>query len=177
MAKPKQDLMTLAVEHGEEHILDLTTGQLSRQLLGPLRRMRRVAKRRVTTNRLMDILVAADLRYGFNADDSEDLWVELYGTRVVVMLNQDRRFVRFVRAETLQPFVPDQEINAVLNHLNSEYDVAKFRSWDAGLVCAEYAMSYEHGLSPQEMIEMLKGFAETVQQAFDSEPLASMLAS
>lgn len=171
--KPAQQFMTLAIENGVEHILDLRTGDQLRVLPAPLRAMRRLAEWSVNRERVEGVLRAASIP--FARDDDGDTIATLYGEDVLVLINPERTLVRFVKVLEVKPSVPDEELNAALRQLNNGYDVVRFRCFIDGFVCADYMMSYANGLSPQQLVEMLQGFTSTAQQAFRSEEVAAML--
>ena len=75
----------------------------------------------------------------------------------------------------VKPFVPEEALNTVLRNLSNSYDVARFRSFRDGFACADYSMTYEFGLSPQQLVEMPKGFTWTVKEAFRGEGCAGLL--
>ena len=94
---------------------------------------------------------------------------------VCILLSPDRSFVRLVKMFEVKPFVPAEALNAVLRNLSNGYDVARFRSFRDGSACADYSMTYEFGLSPQQLVEMPKGFTWTVKEAFRGEECAGLL--
>ncbi len=171
--EPQQELMTLAVENGIEHILDLNTGRQLRAMPAALRQMRRLAERSVNKDKIQAVLKAAGIFTFRDAED--DLVARLFDEDINIIVMDDCELVRFLRFRALKPFVPEDALNSALRLVSLNFDVARFRSANDGLVCADYSMSYEHGISPQQMVGMLRGFAWTVKQAFESEELSELL--
>lgn len=171
--KPVQELVTLAIEDGVEHILDLRTGTQKRRLPAPLRAMRRLAEWSVSRERIEALLSAASLPH--YRDQDGDIVVNLYGEDVWILLNAERTLLRFVKVLEVKPAVPDDALNTVLRQLNNGYDVVRFRCFIDGFICADYSMSYANGLSPQQVVEMLQGFTSTVQMAFGGAEITAML--
>lgn len=171
----QQDLITLAVEDGVEHILDLSTGQQIAEMPKALRDMRRIAERSVNKAKIEVVLRAAGI--ASYRDDEDDLVAIVFGEEVHIIISTESELLRFLCLRALKPFVPEAALSESLRLTNLEADVVRIRSANDGLVCADYAMSYQFGVSPQQMVGMLRGFAWTVQQTFAHGEISGLLAA
>lgn len=171
----QQELITLAVEDGVAHVLNLSTGQQIAEMPKALREMRRIAERRVNKEKIEAVLRAAGI--ASYRDDEDDLVAIVFGEDVHIIITPDCTLLRFLRLRALKPFVSEAALNESLRLTNLEADVVRIRSANDGLVCADYAMSYQYGISPQQIVGMLRGFAWTVKQTFAYGEIAGMLAA
>jgi hypothetical protein len=73
----QQELITLAVEDGVEHILDLSTGQQIAEMPKALRDLRRIAERSVNKAKIEAVLRAAGI--ASYRDEEEDLVAIVFG--------------------------------------------------------------------------------------------------
>ena len=170
----KQELITLAVEDGIEHVLDLSTGEQMAEMPKALREMRRIAERSVNKAKIEAVLRAAGI--ASYRDDEDDLVAIVFGEEVHIIITPDSTLLRFLLLRALKPFVPEAALNESLRLTNLEVDVVRIRSANDGLVCADYAMNYQYGISPQQIVGMLRGFAWTVKQTFEHGEIAGLLA-
>ena len=169
----QQELITLAVEDGVEHILDLSTGQQIAEMPKALRDLRRIAERSVNKAKIEAVLRAAGI--ASYRDEEDDLVAIVFGEEVHIIITPDSTLLRLLLLRALKPFVPEAALNESLRLANLEAYVVRIRSANDGLVCADYAMSYQYGVSPQQMVGMLRGFAWTVQQMFAHGEIAGLL--
>jgi len=169
----KKRVMTLAVLDGEEHLLDLETGRQRSQLPAALRALRRIPQGAVSQVRIEQVLVTAGIRVTRDAEG--DTLAHLLGDEVNLVVSPDWLYVRFVKLVEIGAFVPDTVKHAVVGHLNTEFNLARFCLLNDTEVYADYAMSYERGISAVQLVQMLKAFTRAVNAAFTSDAAASLL--
>lgn len=169
----KQQVMTLAIEDGEEHILNFETGLQHTQLPAALRAMRRIPQGAVSQARIEQVLVAAGIRV--THDEDGDTLAQLLGDEVNLLVTPERLFVRFIKLASISAFVPEHVKHAAVGQLNNDFDVVRFRLLDSDRVCVDYSMTYERGIAPVQLVQMLKGFTWAVKAAFTSDTAAELL--
>ena len=88
----QQELITLAVEDGVEHILDLSTGQQIAEMPKALRDLRRIAERSVNKAKIEAVLRAAGI--ASYRDEEDDLVAIVFGEEVHIIITPDSTLLR-----------------------------------------------------------------------------------
>ncbi len=109
-------------------------------------------------------------------DAEDDLLATVFGVEMSIVIMPDCKFVRFLNFWSLKPSMTEDALNAWLRQINLQVDSARFRSHNDGILCADYSMTYEHGISPQQMVGMLCEFAWGVKAVFEIEESEDFLA-
>lgn len=165
-------LLSLGISNGAEHVLDLATGHLHQRTPPAVRRLRRIPERLVSRERLEAVLRQAGIRSVRDADD--DTLAHVHDTDVNILLATALKEVQFVSLFELGHFVPPHVVDAVVSELSRSTAIVRLRRIEDRTLCADYSMTYHRGLCPAQFVHMLASFSWAVRQALTS-PQASQL--
>lgn len=155
--------VTLAIEDGEETVLDLSTGAQFDRLVPDLIALPAFAAEQLTVSRLAEALAVGGLK-SESLSDSE-LFVEIYDDDAVIRIDAARSWLRFQKAFTINPHVSDAKKHEIINTLQCEWEVVRFTVPAPDTLAADWVIPYNQGIAPFQIVIALQGFVATVQQA------------
>lgn len=127
----------------------------------------------VTCQTLQQCFKAAFLKT--EIDEDGDLRVQSdFGINPFVMLEQDRKFIKFMSVFSLKESFTEEKKLKFINKLNDEVILVRFSMPEADMLSAEYYLFYEEGILPYQIIHSFRKFAKITVQAieeYDTEDL------
>lgn len=159
--------MVVGLENGLEHVLDLASGRVHSRMPAALEAMPTLPEADVSKESLERVLAAGGIRVTRDSDD--DVLAHALGESVNLVINEDRRLVRFLKLVTVDPLIDEFRRQSVVTRLNTEYDLARFRLWNDDGILADYVMSYRQGMVPAQLVELVVKFCWVVKEGLQGD--------
>lgn len=121
-----------------------------------------IAESEVTTETLVDLFEQAF--YKTSVDSDGDVLVNVDDYRVFVILDEDRRFLKYMALHAVKESASQESKLALVNKLNDRYIFSRFsiHGQDSNQLVADYFLSFEKGVTGYQIIRSLRMFARLV---------------
>jgi len=98
-------------------------------------------------------------------DDDGDLVATVEGTKMLVYVSEGAELLAYMALFRITNAVSLERKYEFVNRLNNEYLLSRFsiREQDPTLLLAEYYFPYEGGLTPAQIVNSMRQFAEATQ--------------
>lgn len=121
-----------------------------------------IEENEVTTDILVDLFEQAF--YETSVDSDGDVLVNVDTYKVFVILDQDRKLLKYMALHAVKESASPESKLALVNKLNDEYIFCRFsiHGQNSNQLIADYFLSYEKGVTGYQIIRSLRLFGRLV---------------
>lgn len=121
-----------------------------------------IEENEVTTETLVDLFEQAF--YKTSVDSDGDVLVNVDAYNVFVILDKDRKLLKYMALHEVKESAPPESKLALINRLNDEYIFCRFsiHGQNPDQLIVDYFLSFEKGVTGYQIIRSLRLFARLV---------------